>query len=106
MIANNPFNFNGRIDRTHFFFVNLFILLTALVVDKIQLSGLADTIFLMIVSFGILWLYLASLVKRLRDAGINLWWTLLVFVPLANWLLFLTALLKSKSHSGELQNDK
>lgn len=98
MTNTNPFSFSGKIDRAHFFFVNVFILVTALIADKIQFSGLVDTVFLMALAFGVLWLYLASLIKRLRDAGINVWWTLLVFVPIANWLLFLTALLKGTNY--------
>lgn len=98
MTNTNPFSFSGKIDRASFFFINVFILLTALITDKIQFSGLVDTVFLMIVGLGVLWLYLASLIKRLRDAGINVWWTLLVFVPIANWLLFLVALLKDTDH--------
>lgn len=98
MTNTNPFSFSGKIDRASFFFINVFILLTALITDKIQFSGLVDTVFLMVVAFGVLWLYLASLIKRLRDAGINVWWTLLVFVPIANWLLFLVALLKDTDH--------
>ena len=99
MTNTNPFTFSGKIDRAHFFFVNFFILLTALIVDKIQFTGLVDTVFLMAVAFAILWIYLASLIKRLRDAGINIWWALLIFVPLANWLLFLTALFKGTDRS-------
>jgi uncharacterized membrane protein YhaH (DUF805 family) len=91
-------SFSGRMDRASFFFINVFILLIALIVDKIQFDGLVDTVFLMTVAFGICWLYFASLIKRMRDAGINLWWVLLVFVPLANWILFLTALLKDTNY--------
>ena len=98
MTNTNPFSFSGKIDRASFFFINVFILLTALIVDKIQFGGLVDTAFLMAVAFGVLWLYFASLIKRLRDAGINVWWALLVFVPIANWILFLVALLKDTNY--------
>ena len=43
---------------------------------------------IIILTFGVItfWLNLATTVRRCRDAGINVWFVLTLFIPYINWI--------------------
>lgn len=56
-----------------------------------------------IVALTVGWILFATTIKRLRDAGISLWWVLLTFVPVVN---LVTIIVFGCIGSGEPKNTK
>ena len=92
-------SFRGTISRSQFWLGMLAppVLLVLLVLLVNQLAPFGDAMvvllwFVFLVLFsGWAWLILALHAKRLRDAGLNPWLCLLLFVPLANLVVSLIA---------------
>ena len=81
------FSFHGRAKRSEywavFFISSIFLLFSSLISDYENFNIL---IFFLVVIFNIsaIWLGIATAVRRLRDAGINMWFLLLNLVPIVN----------------------
>ncbi len=93
------FSFEGTISRSQYWLGMLappvlFILLSLLVNSLTPLgNAMIVLVFLVVLVFlsGSVWLVLAFLAKRLRDAGLSPWLCLLFFVPLADLVVVLIA---------------
>ena len=93
------FSFEGTISRAQFWLGILAppvaLVALSLVVNQFAPFGDATVILLWLVFLvlfsGWAWLILALHAKRLRDAGLNPWLCLLLFVPLANLVVSLLA---------------
>ena len=93
------FSFEGTISRSQFWLGMLvppvvFILLSLLINPLAPLGNamiVLVSIVVLVLLAGCLWLFLALLAKRLRDAGLSPWLCLLFFVPLADLVVFLIA---------------
>ena len=93
------FSFEGTVSRTHFWLGTLampvgFILLSLLINPLTPLGNamiVLVSIVVLVLLAGCVWIFLALLAKRLRDAGLSPWLCLLFFVPLADLVVFLIA---------------
>lgn len=75
------FNFNGTAKRQEYWAV-LIISIVLLVVGMVLVEGGAVAALIALgVLVASLWLLVATTVRRLRDAGLNAWWVILIFVP-------------------------
>ena len=75
------FNFNGTAKRQEYWAV-LIISIVLLVVGMVLVEGGAVAALIALgVLVASLWLLVATTVRRLRDAGLNSWWVILIFVP-------------------------
>ena len=75
------FNFNGTAKRQEYWAV-LIISIVLLVVGMVLVEGGAVAALIALgVLVASLWLLIATTVRRLRDAGLNAWWVILIFVP-------------------------
>jgi uncharacterized membrane protein YhaH (DUF805 family) len=76
------FNFSGTAKRQEYWAV-LIISIALLIIGLVLVEG--GSAIALLAALGILvaslWVMLATTVRRLRDAGLNTWWLLLVFVP-------------------------
>lgn len=93
------FSFSGQATRSEYWAVILIsmVALTAVVLAGV-LMGLAGGIarsggilvagILFIFAAVVLdaWLFVATTVRRLRDADLNPWWTLATFIPYIGWI--------------------
>ena len=90
------FSFQGTISRSRFWlqllalFVAIFLL--AILSELLEPAGTIGAICVLVlfVVFGVWWQF-ALYAKRLRDAGLSPWLCLLLFVPLANFVVLLIA---------------
>ena len=94
------FRFNGLATRSEFWGVAVVgmaaMIALALVLGFISGSGgpgsageAFGAIGLLIAIVGGAWLSIATCIRRCRDAGINLWWTLGTIVPYIGWVVFI-----------------
>ena len=76
------FNFDGTAKRQEYWAV-LIISIVLLVVGMVLVEGSSAVAALvaLVLLVGSLWVLLATTVRRLRDAGLNAWWVILIFVP-------------------------
>ena len=76
------FNFNGTAKRQEYWAVVLLSILALLVGTVIVEGGsaLAGLVALVIL-VGALWALFATTARRLRDAGLNMFWIILIVVP-------------------------
>ena len=76
------FNFNGTAKRQEYWAVYLLSVLALLVGTVIVEGGsaLAGLVALVIL-VGALWALFATTARRLRDAGLNMFWIILIVVP-------------------------
>jgi len=76
------FNFSGTAKRQEYWAV-LIISIVLLIIGLVLVEG--GSALASLAALGILvasiWVMLATTIRRLRDAGLNTWWILLVFVP-------------------------
>ena len=93
------FGFQGTISRSQFWLGMLAppvaVIALSLLINQFAPFGDAMVVLLWVVFLvlfsGWAWLILAFHAKRLRDAGLNPWLCLLLFVPLANLVVSLIA---------------
>ena len=76
------FNFNGTAKRQEYWAV-LIISILLLVVGMVLVEGASTASALLALGALVtsLWLLLATTIRRLRDADLNTWWVILIFVP-------------------------
>ena len=76
------FNFNGTAKRQEYWAV-LIISILLLIVGMILVEGASTASALLALGALVasLWLLLATTIRRLRDADLNTWWAILIFVP-------------------------
>lgn len=76
------FSFNGTAKRQEYWAV-LIISILLLVVGLALVEGgsAVAALVALVLLVGALWVLFATTVRRLRDAGLNVWWILLIFVP-------------------------
>ena len=76
------FNFNGTAKRQEYWAV-IILSIVAMAVGFVVLegSGGLGALIALVLFVGTLWAVLAVTVKRLRDAGLNIWWILAILVP-------------------------
>ena len=76
------FNFNGVAKRQEFWAVHIVsILVLVIAMEIVQGGGALGALVGLVALVAALWVILAVTVKRLRDAGLNTWWVLVVLVP-------------------------
>ena len=76
------FNFNGTAKRQEYWAVVLLSILALLVGTVIVEGGSALAgLVALIILVGALWVLLATTARRLRDAGLNMFWIILIVVP-------------------------
>ena len=76
------FNFNGTAKRQEYWAVYLLSVLALLVGTVIVDGGSALAgLVALIILVGALWVLLATTARRLRDAGLNMFWIILIVVP-------------------------
>lgn len=87
------FSFNGVATRSEYWAVMIIATLLAFVVGLVGglISSAGSTAFgiilLLVAIVGGSWLTLSACVRRCRDAGINVWWTLGACVPYVGWIV-------------------
>ena len=76
------FNFNGTAKRQEYWAV-IIVSILAYVAGFIALegSGGLGALIAIVVFVAALWAMIAVTVKRLRDAGLNVWWILVTLIP-------------------------
>lgn len=76
------FNFNGTAKRQEYWAVLIFSILL-LIAGMVLVEGASTASALLALGALVasLWLLLATTIRRLRDAGLNSWWVILIFVP-------------------------
>ena len=76
------FNFNGTAKRQEYWAV-IILSIVAMAIGFVVLegSGGLGALIALILFVGTLWAVLAVTVKRLRDAGLSVWWILAILVP-------------------------
>ena len=75
------FKFDGTAKRQEYWAV-IVLSIVAYVAGFIVLeSGALGALLALVIFVAALWALLAVTVKRLRDAGLNTWWTLAILVP-------------------------
>jgi uncharacterized membrane protein YhaH (DUF805 family) len=93
------FEFNGTANRSEYWGVNLIayaVLLVTLLIGLLftTLGIFGSIIGLLIMLAGLVlcgWASLATIVRRCRNAGINVWFTLAIFIPwfgFIPWIVF------------------
>jgi uncharacterized membrane protein YhaH (DUF805 family) len=93
------FDFNGTASRSEYWGVNILSYVALMFIVGIgfifTLAGILGTILgLLIMLFGLVvagWASLATVVRRCRDANINVWFTLTIFIPwfgFIPWVVF------------------
>ena len=76
------FSFNGTAKRQEYWAVLIITIITTIVGLALVEGGSAvAALVALVLLVGTLWVLLATTVRRLRDAGLNVWWILLIFVP-------------------------
>jgi uncharacterized membrane protein YhaH (DUF805 family) len=76
------FNFSGTAKRQEYWAVLIISIMTTIVGLALVEGGSAvAALVALVLLVGTLWVLLATTVRRLRDAGLNVWWILLIFVP-------------------------
>lgn len=76
------FNFSGTAKRQEYWAVLIISIITTIVGLALVEGGSAvAALVALVLLVGTLWVLLATTVRRLRDAGLNVWWILLIFVP-------------------------
>ena len=76
------FNFNGTAKRQEYWavlIISIVLLIVGLLI--VEGGGLIGALLALAILVSALWVLLATTVRRLRDAGLNTWWTVLIFVP-------------------------
>ena len=81
------FNFNGTAKRQEYWAV-LIISILLLIVGMVLVEGgsAAAALIALGALFASLWLLLATTIRRLRDADLNTWWAILIFVPYVSFV--------------------
>ena len=76
------FNFNGTAKRQEYWAV-IILSIVAMAAGFVVLegSGGLGALIALVLFVGTLWAVLAVTVKRLRDAGLSVWWILAILVP-------------------------
>jgi uncharacterized membrane protein YhaH (DUF805 family) len=87
---NKYFNFSGTASRSEYWGVYILSIVLGmlfmtvgtglLLTNNAAMLALGGLIFLAVV-VGIIWVYLATAVRRCRNAGINPWWSAATFLP-------------------------
>ena len=93
------FSFQGTVSRSRFWlqllalFVAVFLLaiLSALLEPAGTIGAAIGAVCVVVLFVSLCWWQFALYAKRLRDAGLDPWLCLLVFVPLANFVVLLIA---------------
>lgn len=76
------FSFNGTAKRQEYWAVLIISIITIIVGLALVEGGSAvAALVALVLLVGTLWILLATTVRRLRDADLNVWWILLIFVP-------------------------
>lgn len=76
------FDFNGVAKRQEFWAVHIVsILVLVIAMAMLEGAGTLGALVALVALVAALWVILAVSVKRLRDAGLNTWWVLVVLVP-------------------------
>ena len=76
------FNFNGTAKRQEFWAVHIIAVVVMLVgFALLEGAGALSALIALILFVATLWIVLAVTVKRLRDAGLSVWWILTILVP-------------------------
>lgn len=76
------FDLNGVAKRQEFWAVHIVsILVLVIAMEIVQGGGALGALVGLVALVAALWVILAVTVKRLRDAGLNTWWVLVVLVP-------------------------
>lgn len=75
------FDFNGTSKRQEYWAVYIVAILTTMLGFALLEGGTVGALLGLAVMIGSLWALLATTVRRLRDAGLNVWWILVTFVP-------------------------
>ena len=97
---SNYATFSGRSRRSEYWFVQLFLVVTNLVVAGIDLVLLGGDVDRFMAQggggiVGLVWIFvtivpaLALLVRRLHDTGKSGWWALMLFLPLVGAIVLL-----------------
>lgn len=76
------FDFNGVAKRQEFWAVHIVsILVLVIAMAMLEGGGALGALVALVALVAALWAIIAVNVKRLRDAGLNTWWVLVVLVP-------------------------
>lgn len=87
MNVQKYFSFSGVAPRSEYWgviFIGLAALAVAVMLSTVFASagmGIMGGLLVIAAGVGYLWLLTATTVRRCRDAGINVWFTLLIYVP-------------------------
>jgi uncharacterized membrane protein YhaH (DUF805 family) len=98
--VNQGFSFRGEIRPRQFLLYELFAVgvswfayLLSLFASSLGIVALVmGGVVTVLIYIGALWVSLAALIKRFRDAGLSFLWLLLTFVPLGGPILLIMAL--------------
>jgi uncharacterized membrane protein YhaH (DUF805 family) len=74
------FNFNGVAKRQEYWAVML-LSIFAIIISLIAMLDPIGMVIAVALLIATIWVGLATTVRRLRDAGLNTWWILAIFVP-------------------------
>lgn len=76
------FDFKGTAKRQEYWAV-IVISIIAMICGFVAIEdfSLIANIFGLVIIVGTLWVVLATTVRRLRDAGLNVWWILVTLIP-------------------------
>ena len=75
------FNFNGTTKRQEYwavYVISMVAVILSIIVAELGALGAIITLAMIVAA---LWAVIATTVRRLRDAGLNLWWVLATLVP-------------------------
>jgi uncharacterized membrane protein YhaH (DUF805 family) len=76
------FDLNGVAKRQEFWAVHIVsILVLVIAMAMLEGAGALGALVALVALVAALWVILAVNVRRLRDAGLNTWWVLVVLVP-------------------------
>jgi uncharacterized membrane protein YhaH (DUF805 family) len=95
----NIFDFNGVAKRQEYWAV----LIGSIVAFLFVLVGIEAAPLFGLLAFPLLWILLATTVRRLRDAGLNVWWVLVIFIPYVSFVAHIVfGVLATKEEKSEL----
>jgi uncharacterized membrane protein YhaH (DUF805 family) len=81
------FDFNGTAKRQEYWAVYLLsVLALAVGTVIVEGAGALGALIALIILVGALWALLATTVRRLRDAGLNMWWVIVILVPYISFI--------------------
>lgn len=75
------FKFEGTAKRQEYWAVIVLSIVAYVAGFIVMDSGALGALIALVIFFAALWALIAVTIKRLRDAGLNTWWTLAILIP-------------------------